>query len=62
MNKIYQEVVTDSNPFWLTKILGTKYVWILIFCILVVYGGCTAMVITDNLVSLDSIDPKDYFD
>ena len=41
--------------------LGTKNAWFMVLALILIYGGGTVLVITQNLFSLDNIESHDHF-
>lgn len=59
--KEYLKVIEQTTPFWITKLLGTKKLWILILFLLLFYVLCIVLVVTFELYSLDDIISEDFF-
>jgi len=57
----YLSVIEQSRPMFLTKIIGTPRVWIMAVILIILYGGSTVLVVTQNLFSLDPVDSRDHF-
>lgn len=60
--KQYNEVTRMSEPFWLTKGMGTYKMWVFLFLIYLAYFFTLLVVIKQNLFSLNEFLSKDFFD
>jgi hypothetical protein len=58
--KLVEEI--ESKPIFTTRILGTKYMYLIIVIQLLVYSGSIFIVISNNLLKLKTLDAEDYFD
>ena len=61
--QIYERVLKNSKPFWLTKMLVSPIRLTLFIIVLIcIYGLATFMVIYDKLADLGDINAEEYFD
>ena len=58
----YLQVVRDSRPFWLTKMLKSYKMWVFLAATILLYCFCGYQLLKDDLLTLQDIDPNDYFD
>ena len=54
-------MMVDDRPILTTRILGTKYMYLLIFFQLLLYAGSIYIVISNKLLKLANLNPNDYF-
>lgn len=61
-HKFYLDVVEDSKPLWLTKMLGKRSMLFFVGLILIIYWSCYNGIMKHKLYKLDLYKVKDILD